>query len=50
MDASDFYGPGSWLLTVQAHGSFVDTDSVSSPGVTIKREAGQLLQMTIPGS
>lgn len=50
VDASDFYGPGSWIVTIQAHGSFVKTDTESIPDVTIKREAGQLLLMKIPGS
>jgi hypothetical protein len=50
VDASEWFGPGSWLLDVQAHGTFVVTDTTSVPGVTLKREDGQLLLMTIPGS
>lgn len=49
VDASEWYGPGSWLLTVQAHDlPYVDVEVVE--GITIKREEGQLLYMNIPGS
>jgi hypothetical protein len=49
VDASEWYGAGSWLLTVQAHDfPFVDVEVVD--GITIKREEGQLLYMNIPGS
>jgi hypothetical protein len=51
VDASTYFGPGSWLLTVQAHDlPAVDTDTTTIPGITIKREEGQLLLMRIPGS
>ncbi len=51
VDASEFFGPGSWLLDVQAHNIFVGpTDTTTTPGVTYKREGGQLLLMTVPGS
>lgn len=51
VDASKYFGPGSWLLDVQAHDlPFVDVDTTSIPGITIKREEGQLLLMRIPGS
>ena len=49
VDASAWFGPGSWLLDVQAHDVFVDTRP-GPPGITLKREAGQLLLMNIPGS
>jgi hypothetical protein len=49
VDASEWFGPGSWLLTVQGHGTFVDS-MTDENGVFIKREAGQLLLMEIPGS
>ena len=49
VDASEWFGPGSWLLDVQGHGTFVD-EMVDENGVFIKREAGQLLLMVIPGS
>jgi hypothetical protein len=51
VDASEFFGPGSWLLDVQAHNIFVGpTDTTTTPGVTYKREGGQLLLLTGPGS
>jgi hypothetical protein len=50
VDASAFFGPGSWLLDVQAHGSNVDEDTTSEPGTVIKREDGQLMLLEIPGS
>lgn len=49
VDASEWFGEGSWLVTVQAHDlPFVDVEV--SDGITIKREEGQLLYMNIPGS
>lgn len=56
VDASRFFGPGWWLLDVQAHGSFQESEVVPNPlgaefpDLTIKRENGQLLAMKIPGS
>jgi hypothetical protein len=49
VDASAWFGDGAWLLDVQAHDVFVDTRP-GPPGVTLKREAGQLLLLRIPGS
>ena len=49
VDASAWFGSGSWLLTVQAHGSNV-VDEIDEDGVLRKLESGQLLLMTIPGS
>lgn len=48
VDASEWYGPGAWLLDVQRHDFFVDDELDGS--TLIKREDGQLLMMTIPGS
>ena len=49
VDASDWFGPGSWVLDVQAHGTnFIE--EVDGDGVLRKLEDGQLLLMTIPGS
>jgi hypothetical protein len=48
VDATDFFGPGNWLLTVQAHGTNVDEEFVD--GILFKREDGQLMLMKIPGS
>ncbi|MDH3295890.1 MAG: hypothetical protein OER95_16355, partial [Acidimicrobiia bacterium] len=52
VDASPWLGGGRWLLTVQAHSTFVDQEEevVDDTTITIKREDGQLLMMTIPGS
>ena len=48
VDASPWLGGGRWLLTVQAHGT--DIDETMDGNITIKREDGQLLLLTIPGS
>ena len=48
VDASAFFGPGAWLLDVQAHRDFVKT--AQSGSVLIKREAGQLILMRLPGT
>jgi hypothetical protein len=48
VDASKWFGGGTWLLDVQAHGSNVAEEEVD--GITIKRESGQLLLMKIPAS
>jgi hypothetical protein len=48
VDASEWFGPGSWILDVQGHGENVDEEIVD--GVLLKRESGQLLLMNIPGS
>jgi hypothetical protein len=48
VDASAFYGPGTWLLDVQAHTIFVDEEDVGD--VTLKREGGQLILLTVDGS
>ena len=49
VDASKWFGGGTWLLDVQGHGENVD-EEVDDGGVTIKRESGQLLLMKIPAS
>jgi len=48
VDASAWFGPGTWLLDVQGHGLFVDQEQVGN--VLYKRESGQLILMKIPGS
>lgn len=50
VDASAWFGPGWWMLDVQAHGS--DQEVFSAPGALplVKREDGQLLLMRVPGS
>ena len=50
VDASAFFGPGSWLLSVQAHGTRIlqqgiDLGIDSAPG-----QRGQLILLRIPGS
>ncbi|MDH3681377.1 MAG: DUF839 domain-containing protein [Acidimicrobiia bacterium] len=49
VDASAWFGPGSWLLDVQAH-DLPFIDEMMDGDITIKREEGQLLLMNIPGS
>ncbi len=48
VDASEWFGPGAWLLDVQGHGTYVDEELID--GVLYKRESGQLMLMVIPGS
>jgi hypothetical protein len=48
VDASEWFGEGSWILDVQGHGVNVDEEIVD--GVRLKLESGQLLLMVIPGS
>jgi hypothetical protein len=50
VDASAWFGGGTWLVNVQGHGANVAEDTTTIPGVLIKRESGQLMLMTIPGS
>jgi hypothetical protein len=48
VDASQWFGQGRWLVTVQGHGVNVAEEVID--GVTYKRESGQLLLLTIPAS
>ena len=48
VNASEFLWDGAWLLDVQAHGSNESEQQVGD--VLFKREDGQLLVMTIPGT
>jgi hypothetical protein len=60
IDASAYYGPGAWLLDVQAHSLYIETetrivtDTTRNPPATgpilFKREGGQLLLLKVPGS
>jgi hypothetical protein len=57
VDVSSIFGPGTWLVDVQAHTIFVESEArtVTGPGgatgtMLFKREAGQLLLLTVPGS
>jgi hypothetical protein len=49
VDASDWFGAGSWILDVQAHGSNF-SEELGDDGILRKLEDGQLLLMKIPGS
>jgi hypothetical protein len=49
VDASEFYGPGTWLLNVQAHSINVEGPTLID-GINYKTEGGQLLLLTVPGS
>ena len=48
VDASAWFGPGWWMLDVQAHGTN-ESSTVIGP-TTYKREDGQLLLMFLPSS
>ncbi len=48
VDASKWFGDGTWLLDVQAHST--NESEKLKDGVLLKREDGQLLLMKIPGS
>ncbi len=50
IDASAAFGPGAFLIDVQAHGWEIETAPSPYPGVTLMREAGQLLLLRVPGS
>jgi hypothetical protein len=63
VDVSSVFGPGKFMITVQAHTLFVDIDTTSAPSHLdgandpenddpdwqFKREGGQLLLVTLPG-
>jgi hypothetical protein len=56
VDASAAFGPGSFLIDVQAHTLWVekapgdDNNGDGQPDFTFKREGGQLLLLKIPGA
>lgn len=57
VDVSSIYGPGTFLVNVQAHTLFTEINTLTAPDNlaptgpdwTWKREGGQLLLITIPG-
>ena len=49
VDASEWFGTGSWMLDVQGHGVNV-AEELQPDGILFKRESGQLMLMSIPGS
>jgi hypothetical protein len=52
VDASEYFGNGAFLINVQAHNIFVETnpDPVNPAGLTQKREGGQLLLIHVDGA
>jgi hypothetical protein len=50
VDASAAFGPGAFLLDVQAHGYEIATMPSPFPSFTLMREAGQLLLFRDPGA
>ena len=50
IDASAAFGPGAFLLDVQAHGWELETAPSPYPGIDLKREAGQLMLLRVPGA
>jgi hypothetical protein len=50
IDASSAFGPGWFLVDVQAHGFEIETAPSPFPGITYMREAGQLMLLKVPGA
>jgi hypothetical protein len=56
VDASSVFGPGTFLVNVQAHTLWIekapgdDNFAPAGPDFTYKREGGQLLLLTVPGA
>lgn len=52
VDASEYFGNGAFLINVQAHNVFIQTDPspINASGLTKKREGGQLLLIRIDGA
>ena len=50
IDASAAFGPGAFLLDVQAHGWEIETAPSPYPGIELRREAGQMMLLRVPGS
>ena len=50
IDASAAFGPGAFLINVQAHGWELDVAPSPYPGIDLKREAGQMMLLRVPGS
>jgi hypothetical protein len=55
VDASEAFGPGAFLINVQAHTLWIeqapgeDNNGDGQPDFTYKREGGQLLLIRAPG-
>jgi hypothetical protein len=50
IDASAAFGPGAFLVDIQAHGWEIATTPSPFPGLTLMREAGQLLLFRDPAA
>jgi hypothetical protein len=50
VDASSIFGPGAFLVDVQAHGWDTEIPGGNDPPAIPKRENGQLLLLRAPGS
>jgi len=52
VDASEYFGNGAFLINVQAHNIFVETNPTppNPAGLTQKREGGQLLLIRVDGA
>jgi hypothetical protein len=50
VDVSSFFGPGTWLLDVQAHDTSIAQQGIDLKIDSAKGERGQLLLVTIPGT
>jgi hypothetical protein len=48
VDASSVFGPGTWLVTIQAHSLWVEQQQAE--GYIRKLEGGQLVLLRVPGS
>ncbi len=50
VDASAFFGPGAWLITVQAHGTRILQQGLSLELDSAPGQRGQLILLQVPGS
>jgi hypothetical protein len=50
VDVSEVFGPGAFLVDVQAHGWEIAEAPTAFPGIFHRREAGQLLLLRLPGA
>jgi hypothetical protein len=58
VDVSSVFGPGAFLVTIQAHSLWIEKQTIlpaddpdpRGRGFTNKREGGQLLLLRVPGA
>jgi hypothetical protein len=50
VDVSDFFGPGSWLVNVQAHHTSILQQGIDLELDSSKGQRGQLVLIRIPGT